>query len=57
MRMDLRVLVSIENELQTGMLENSFEFFTEARHRDEDIFIDFYTLSGFSVRVVGFFSG
>ena len=35
---------SCEDDLCTGMLENSSELFTEARNiwdRDEDIFIDF----------------
>ena len=35
---------SFENDLHTSMLDNSSEFFTEAREiwdRDEDIFTDF----------------
>ena len=34
---------SLEEDLYTGMAENSSEFFTEVRniwHRDENIFID-----------------
>ena len=53
-------VVSFENDLYTCMLENFPEFFTEARYiwdRDEIILLTSKSVSGFSVVVVGFFSG
>ena len=48
-----------ENDLYTGMLENSSEFFTETMDiwdRDENILLTSKSVSGFLVSIVSFFS-
>ena len=51
---------SFEDDLYAGMLKNSSEFFTEAKNTwdtDEDILLISKPVSGFTLGVVGFFSG
>ena len=49
---------SFEDDMYTVMLEDSSKFFTEAKdigNRDEDIFLTPRPLSGFMIKVSGFF--